>query len=78
MADIQQSAPFLVIIGVPGDEHAQFYVCCEQSVLLESKTVKDAITVIWLYFALKNFVRYYFVVLISYAPDIVYETRVKV
>ena len=79
MADIQQSALFLVIIGVPGDEHAQFYVCCEQSVLLESKTVKDAITVIWLYFALKIFRTLLFrAVLISYAPDIVYKTRVKV
>ena len=36
-------------------------------------------TVIWLYFALKIFRTLLFcAVLISYAPDIVYETRVKV
>ena len=29
--------------GEPGDEGPQFYVCCEQGVLLESKTVKDSI-----------------------------------
>ena len=36
-------APFLTFTGAAGDETAQYYVCCEQSVLLESKTVKDAI-----------------------------------
>ena len=40
---VEQSAPFLMFIGAPGDETAQYYVCCEQSVLLESKSVKDAI-----------------------------------
>ena len=30
-------------MGAAGDETVQYYVCCEQSVLLESKTVKDAI-----------------------------------
>ena len=43
MAEIDQSAPFLVFTGQAGDEMAQFYVCCEQGVLLEAKTVKDAI-----------------------------------
>ena len=43
MAEIDQSAPFLVFTWRAGDETAQFYVCCEQGVLLEAKTVKDAI-----------------------------------
>ena len=30
-------------MGMPGDDNAQFFVCCEQSVLVESKTVKDSI-----------------------------------
>ena len=39
----------------------------------------EANTVIWLYFALKIFHMLLFrAVLISYAPDIIYETRVKV
>ena len=29
--------------GTAGDKNAQFYVCCEQSVLIESKNVRDAI-----------------------------------
>ena len=43
MAEIDQSAPILVFTGQAGNETAQFYVCCEQGVLLEAKTVKDAI-----------------------------------
>ena len=43
MAEIDQSAPILVFTGQAGDETAQFYVCCEQGMLLEAKTVKDAI-----------------------------------
>ena len=41
--------------------------------------VVSTCTVIWLYFALKIFRTLLFrAVLISYTPDIVYETRVKV
>ena len=43
VSKIEQSAPFLVWTGTAGDENAQFYVCCEQSVLTESKTVRDAV-----------------------------------
>ena len=43
VAGISQSAPFLMFTGMPGEENAQFYVCCEQSALLESKTVADAV-----------------------------------
>ena len=43
VSKIEQSAPFLVWTGTAEDENAQFYVCCEQSVLTESKTVRDVI-----------------------------------
>lgn len=43
VSKIEQSAPFVVWTGTVGDENAQFYICCEQSILLESKTVRDAI-----------------------------------
>jgi len=41
--EIQQTSPFITIIGVPGDENCQFFICGEKDVLLESKTLKDAI-----------------------------------
>ena len=45
----------------------------------ETYNTHDTYTVIWLYFALKIFRTLLFrAVLISYAPHIVYETRVKV
>ena len=43
VSKIEESALFLVWTGRAGDENAQFYVCCEQSVLTESKDVWDAI-----------------------------------
>ena len=43
VSKIEKSAPFLVWTGTAGDENAEFYVCCEQSVLTESKTVRDAV-----------------------------------
>ena len=43
MAQIEQSAPFLTFTGEPGDENAQFFVCCEHIVIAECKTVKDAV-----------------------------------
>ena len=46
---------------------------------MQSHTVHSLYTVIWLYFALKIFRTLLFrAVLISYAPHIIYETRVKV
>ena len=43
VAWIEQSAPFLTFTGEPGDENAQFFVCCEHIVIAECKTVKDAV-----------------------------------
>jgi len=40
---MQQSEPYLVVTGSPGDENCQFLVCCEQDIFLESESVKDAI-----------------------------------
>ena len=41
--EIPQASPFIVIIGVPGDENCQFFICGEKDIFLESKTLKDAI-----------------------------------
>ena len=43
MNEIQQAFPFIVITGVPGEENCQFFICGEKDVLLESKSLKDAI-----------------------------------
>ena len=39
VSKVEELALFFVWTGTAGDENAQFYVCCEQSVLIESKTV---------------------------------------
>ena len=41
--EIHQSAPYIVITGMPGDEGAQFFICGEQAVILESRSVRDAV-----------------------------------
>ena len=38
-----QTAPCIIQIGIAGVESAQFLVACEQEVLWESKSLKDAI-----------------------------------
>lgn len=43
MKKIPQAAPYLVSTGVPGDENAQFFIACEQAILCESKSLRDAI-----------------------------------
>ena len=43
LSQIEQAAPFIVITGIPGDENAQFFICGEKEVLMESKTLRDAI-----------------------------------
>ena len=40
---IGQSEPYIVATGQPGDENAQFFIACEQAILLESKSVQDAL-----------------------------------
>ena len=40
---IQQAAPFIVTTGIAGEEQFQIFICAEQSVILESKSVKDAL-----------------------------------
>ena len=39
----EQAAPYIIITGVAGDENAQFNVCVEQQIVLESLTVRDAV-----------------------------------
>lgn len=43
ISSIQQSAPYLVLTGLLEAENCQVFVCSEQDILLESKSVKDAI-----------------------------------
>ena len=40
---ISQSEPYIVVTGQPGHENAQFFIVCEQAVLLESKSIQDAL-----------------------------------
>ena len=40
---VQQAAPFIVTTGIAGEEQFQVFVCAEQSVILESKSVKDSL-----------------------------------
>lgn len=42
-SEIQQAAPYLLITGLLEAENCQFFVYSEQDILLESKSVKDAI-----------------------------------
>ena len=43
MSKNEQFAPFTVIIGIPGDETTQFFICAGKEVVMESKTFRDAI-----------------------------------
>lgn len=43
ISDIRQSSPYLVITGLLNAENCQFFVCSEQEIVLESKSVQDAI-----------------------------------
>jgi len=43
ISKIKQSAPYLVIIGVPGDINCQIFACAEQETVLECRSVSDAI-----------------------------------
>ena len=43
ISKIKQSAPYLVIIGVPGDINCQIFVCAEKETVLECRSVSDAI-----------------------------------
>ena len=40
---ISQYEPYIVVTGQSGHENAQFFVVCEQAVLLESKSIWDAL-----------------------------------
>ena len=39
---ISQAEPFIAITGRAGTEAAQFFIICEKSILLESKSLRDA------------------------------------
>ena len=39
ICSIQQSAPYIVTVGIAGESDFQIFVCAEQEVLLESKSL---------------------------------------
>ena len=41
--NIRHSPPYIAITGRPGDDDAQYFLCCEQSILIESKSFLDVI-----------------------------------
>lgn len=41
--EVTQSEPFLLVIGIPGAENFQVFVCCEKEILMESKSIKDSL-----------------------------------
>ena len=43
IAEIEQSAPYLVITGSPGTAASQVFICCEQQSFFESNSIKDGI-----------------------------------
>lgn len=43
VSKVSQAEPFIAVTGRAGEENAQFYVICEKSVLLECKTLCDAL-----------------------------------
>lgn len=43
VSSIQQSAPFIATAGNPGERNFQVFICAEQEVLLESKTLQDSL-----------------------------------
>ena len=43
VAGVEQTAPFLLITGNAGLENSQIFICCENDILMEPKTVRDAI-----------------------------------
>ena len=43
VVEIEQTAPFIIITGDPGCENSQIFVCCENDIFMESKTIRDAL-----------------------------------
>ena len=43
VAKLDQSEPFVVVTGKPGTSTSQFYIYCESSFRVESKSLRDAI-----------------------------------
>ena len=41
--DIDEEVKQIVATGQPGHENAQFFIACEQAILLKSKSVQDAL-----------------------------------
>ena len=46
MKQISQSEPYIVVTGQLGHENAQLFIVCEQAILLESKSIQDALKLV--------------------------------
>ena len=42
VSELSQAEPFIAVTGRAGTEAAQFFIICEKSILLESKSLRDA------------------------------------
>ena len=42
VAGVEQTTPFLLITGDAGLDKSQLFICCENDILMESKTIQDA------------------------------------
>lgn len=42
MEKVGQSEPFIVVSGRIGDENTQFFICAEEALMTESKSLRDS------------------------------------
>ena len=56
-----QSAPFIAVTGLYDDSTIQYFICAEQAIYLEAKTLRDVIT---------DLITVYFVFNIAYPKSI--------
>ena len=43
VSSILQSAPYIITVGIAGESSFQIFICAEQEVLIESKTLQDSL-----------------------------------
>lgn len=43
ISDIGQSEPFILVTGEVGTDNAQYFICIENALAIESKTFRDAL-----------------------------------
>ena len=43
VASERHSSPFILVTGTPGEECAQYFICSEKRILLETRRMKEAV-----------------------------------